>query len=140
MTHTRDIPHLALAETFGDVDALTRLAHEIEVTTRIREEENGRPPMAPGDMAALAARCYGWFTHALDQLDSTEAYEIPGILFIYREGGIEQMVYGDQATRADLVQATTSRMAEAMACMAEAWWAIQQAAFLYDARDGSADE
>lgn len=119
--------HLPLGESF-DVEALIELAYQIEVTTRVREEEDDRPPLRGSDMAGLAALCFEWFQRALDQIDP-EHYEVPGILFIFRHG-VENMVNYNDATAADFDEAITSRMAEAMACMAEAWWAVQQAAFL----------
>ena len=125
--------HPPLWESF-DVPALVEQAFNLTVRVRVKDEDDEPCTTRRSDMLGFADMCHDWFTRALDQLAAADEIQVPSLLFVYRDGK-EFFVKLDKATEEDFDHAMASRMTEAMAYLAEAWWSVQQAAMVHATRD-----
>lgn len=129
-----DVP---IAEVFNLHDLLGTAA-TLTADAQLRDEDDDRPPTNSIDTIGLTELAYRWFQAARSQITPAEVTG-PGMLF-YFQNGHEYGVQDDKITSGDLDAAATSRMAEAVACLAGAWWAVQQAAHIDAMADNGSEQ
>lgn len=118
-------PDMPITEAF-DVSRLLTMAFALTADATLRDEDDDHTPTNATDMYGFAELAYRWFEIAVSKI-TPDQIEPPRLL-IYHQCGEEVAVNAQRATAEDFDATITSRMAEAMACMAGAWQAIQQAA------------